>query len=448
MVCDGDTGAILAINRKMTEMFGYTEEEFKKQGVVLVSTPAFKERAFTTLRKAITEGSQPLFEGETVGSRGNRLIVEVNAGQVMVDGKVRCLVQIRDITGRKELEVAMEYLRVKDPLTGAYNRAYLETDMLRMQSTGVRSVGIFVCDVDGLKLINDTLGHRQGDNLLKKLAGLLDPGVRTPNYVARVGGDEFAVVIFEPTRSDMEELSQTYHRALEKHNKDNPHLPLSLSLGWAMDTGAFDPEKIFKEADNNMYRQKMHQHQSVRSSIVHTMMKALEARDNITEGHADRMGALMEKMGRLLQLPQGTMADIKLFAKFHDIGKVGIPDSILNKPGKLTADEMAIMQQHCEIGFRIAKSSPDLEPIADWVLKHQEHWDGGGYPLGIAHEVIPVECRILGIVDAFDAMTSDRPYRKALPSSKALEEIRRCAGTQFDPDLVKIFVALVESGYN
>ena len=177
-------------------------------------------------------------------------------------------------------------------------------------------------------------------------------------------------------------------------------------------------------------------------------MKALEVRDYITEGHAARLGELMEKMGQRLEFSQGAVADLRLLAKFHDIGKVGIPDSILNKPGKLTEEEMAVMRRHCEIGFRIALVSSDLEPIADWILKHQEHWNGNGYPLGLVGEEIPVECRIMAITDAYDAMTSDRPYRKAMSCQDAIAEIRRCAGTQFDPKLAEKFIEMVAIDLN
>ncbi len=445
VVCDGDSGEILSVNRRLTEMFGYTEEEFKHQGIVLLSTPAHLEIALATLRRASKEGTQPLIEMETLDRYGNRLVVEVSTGQVAIDGKTRCLALMRDVTDRKQLEEGLEFLRMRDPLTGVFNRAYFETEMLRAQAGENGPMGIFVCDVDGLKLINDTLGHLQGDELLKRVAAILEAGVQRPDYVARIGGDEFAVILYSPAKQRMEDLNEYYRGLVEAYNRDNRHLPLSLSLGWAIGADSAGPESVFKEADNNMYRQKLHQSQSVRGSIVQTMMKAMEERDHITEGHADRLGDLMEKMGRRLQLPQGTLADIRLLAKFHDIGKVGIPDSILNKPGRLTDEEMAIMRRHCEIGYRIAKASPDLEPIADWVLKHQEHWDGGGYPLGIAGESIPLECRILGIVDAYDAMTNDRPYRKAMPPGEALAELRRCAGTQFDPLLVDLFVTLTEN---
>ena len=134
------------------------------------------------------------------------------------------------------------------------------------------------------------------------------------------------------------------------------------------------------------------------------------------------------------------MTDLRLLAQFHDIGKVGIPDRILLKPGALEPDEVIEMRRHCEIGHRIAQSSPDLLPVADWVLKHQEWWNGGGYPLGLAGERIPIECRILSIADAYDAMTSDRPYRKAMSHAAAVAELRRCAGSQFDPELVELFI--------
>ncbi|MDR3591686.1 MAG: diguanylate cyclase [Negativicutes bacterium] len=442
VVNDGETGEILAVNHKMTEMFGYTEEEFKQQGIVLIAGPAYHEQALAIIRKTVREGTQ-LHERETADRSGRRFTVEINAARAVIDGKVCCLALMRDITVRKQMEIQMEYLRLRDPLTGAYNRAYFETELLRIQLGADQGTGVFVCDVDGLKLINDTLGHRQGDELLRNVADLLRAGIELPDFVARIGGDEFTMIMNGPTKARMEKIDRKIRRKVDAYNKENPHLPLSLSIGWALAEEGTDIEAAFKTADNNMYRQKMHQSQSIHSSIVRIMMKALEEKDHITEGHADRLGDLMEEMGEILLLPRGIVADLRLLAKFHDIGKVGIPDSILTKPGRLTEDEMAVMRQHCEIGYRIAKSSPNLAPIADWILKHQEHWDGGGYPLGISGEDIPLQCRILGIADAFVAMINDRPYRTAMNVEDALAEIDRCAGKQFDPALARHFIELV-----
>jgi HD-GYP domain-containing protein (c-di-GMP phosphodiesterase class II) len=202
---------------------------------------------------------------------------------------------------------------------------------------------------------------------------------------------------------------------------------------------------IFKEADNNMYREKLMQSQKTKDAIVKALIKALLAKDFITEGHADRVYKLMELLSSEIDIPKYKYDNLWLFAQFHDIGKVGIPDSILFKPHTLNVDEYYELKRHCEIGYRIARSSPELEPIADFILKHHEWWDGSGYPLGIKGDEIPLECRVLAIVDAFDVMTTNRPYRSALSIDEALEEIKRGAGGQFDPIIANKFVSIMKN---
>jgi HD-GYP domain-containing protein (c-di-GMP phosphodiesterase class II) len=220
---------------------------------------------------------------------------------------------------------------------------------------------------------------------------------------------------------------------------------ISLSIGHAAGNGgSIDMHALFREADNRMYREKMQRERSSRSHIVQALMKAMEARDFVTEGHSDRLQQLVLPLARSRGLPEDAINDLLLFSRFHDLGKVGIPDSILGKPGALTEEEAEEMRKHSEIGHRIAKSVPDLAPIADLILKHHEWWNGRGYPLGLAGEDIPLPCRILAIADAFDAMTSDRPYRRAMSREKAVEELRASAGSQFDPELVEQFVATLD----
>lgn len=354
--------------------------------------------------------------------------------------------QYYDITGRKKTEDKLKYLSLHDPLTGLYNRTYFEREMRRLDAVCSVPAGIILCDVDGLKMINDTLGHGSGDALLAAAAQVIKKSLHKGDVVARIGGDEFAIMLSSGDKSAAKSTSHRIRKAVFRYNAENPELPLSISIGFASDSGAYKAyDDLFKEADNNMYREKLHRSQSTRSAIVQTLMKALEARDFITEGHADRLQDLVAGLATAMGLPENRVADLRLLAQFHDIGKVGIPDRILFKPGLLSSEEMLEMQRHCEIGHRIAQSAPDLAPIADWILKHHEWWNGSGYPLGLKGKEIPLECRLLTIVDAYDAMANDRPYRKAMTREEALNELRRYSGTQFDPHIVAEFIQVVET---
>lgn len=350
----------------------------------------------------------------------------------------------QDITDRKLAEEKLTYLSMYDSLTGLYNRFYFEEEMRRLESGRSNPVTIIISDVDGLKLVNDTMGHDRGDQLLRIAARILRQSFREGDLVARVGGDEFAVILPETSREMASRALERVHKAVRHYNKTHPQLPLSISSGCAVRSDlSVSMLDVYKEADNNMYREKLHSRQSTRSVVVQTLTKALEARDFITEGHGERLQKLVVEMARSIGLPDNSINELKILAQFHDIGKVGVPDSILFKKGPLSQQEYEEMKRHSEIGHRIALSAPDLVHIADWILKHHEWWNGQGYPIGLKGEEIPLECRILALADAYDAMTSDRPYRNAMSSDDALKEIARFAGIQFDPMLASKFISLI-----
>jgi diguanylate cyclase (GGDEF)-like protein/PAS domain S-box-containing protein len=262
-----------------------------------------------------------------------------------------------DITDLKLGEEKLKYLSLHDALTGLYNRIYFEEEMSRIEKTRYGSVGILSCDVDGLKLVNDTLGHDQGDRLLAAAARVIRESFREGDLAARIGGDEFAVVLPDTTESAIENACQRIQEAVESYNAITPELPLSISVGFAIRNGSHKNLKdVFKEADNYMYRKKLYRSQSVRSTIVSTLLNTLKARDLATEQHASRLEKLLVRMAALIGLPESTTADLSLLAKFHDIGKVGISDAILLKEGPFTPEEWAEMKRHCEIGYRIALS--------------------------------------------------------------------------------------------
>lgn len=437
---------IVSINKGFEKLFQYKAKEASGQLINDLVVPENLLAEGIAFSNRIISGGVAN-QKDTVRKKKDGSLVNVNllGYPIIVNNKqVGLYVIYSDITDRKNTEDKLKYLSLYDSLTGLYNRGYFEQEMTNLQRENDSMAGIILCDLDGLKLINDTMGHDTGDTLLRTAANILKNCFRETDIVARIGGDEFAVLLPGGTRSVVEKAIQRVKYSVKRYNVQNTKLPLSLSVGFAQGQ-TNNLEELFKEADNSMYREKLHHSQSARSAIVQTLLKAMEARDYITEGHGDRLQDLVVNLAAELGLPGRVMTDLRLFAQFHDVGKVGIPDRILFKKGPLTPKETKEMRRHSEIGHRIAQSAPDLVPIADWILKHHEWWNGQGYPLGLTGEDIPRECRILAIADAYDAMTNDRPYRKAMSSEEALKELQKCAGEQFDPLLVKIFVNMLSS---
>ncbi|OEH84428.1 hypothetical protein BHU72_09425 [Desulfuribacillus stibiiarsenatis] len=363
-----------------------------------------------------------------------------------VDNHIRSVMVVgRDITERKIMEEELKYLSTHDPLTGLHNRIYLEHQLKRLNHEMYLPIGFLICDVDGLKIINDSFGHDVGDKLLQEVGQIIKKGVPLDAISTRIGGDEFAILLPNTSREGLLECMEDIRTQQDLYNQNNPQLPISISIGYAINTGENNLLDTYREADNFMYREKLHEKRSTRSGIVQLLIKALEVRDFETEKHTERMEELVVLMAKHVNLPESQIVDLRLFARFHDIGKVGIPDEILFKTGKLTETEWEKMKQHSEIGFRIAMSAPELKHIANFILKHHEWWNGKGYPLGIKGEGIPIECRMLAIADAFDAMTSNRPYRDGMAVEAAVQELQRYAGTQFDPALVEVFISSMQS---
>ncbi len=353
---------------------------------------------------------------------------------------------IRDITERQRFEEQLKYIGMHDQLTDLYNRVFFENELIRLENSREYPVTIFSVDLDGLKLINDSMGHSQGDEMLVACAVVLQNAVRSTDIITRVGGDEFAIISPRTPAERGVKVLGRIRKALKLFNDERrTRIPLSFSVGFAT---AEDKSKplldVYKEADNIMYNDKIRKSVNAGSQIVKTLMVALGERDFIAEGHARRMEQYCLMMGKKINLSDKQLSNLSLLAQVHDIGKVGIPDTILFKKDSLTNEEWRTMRQHAEKGYRIAISSMELADIADFILKHHEKWTGDGYPMGICEEEIPLECRILAVADAYDAMTNDRPYRKAMGNEEAIAELERCSGSHFDPEIVKAFLGILE----
>lgn len=351
----------------------------------------------------------------------------------------------KEITELKKTEEKLKYLSLHDVLTGLYNRAYFEEEMRRIDTGRFDLVGLIICDIDGLKLVNDTLGHDRGDELIRTASKVIKESFRESDVVARVGGDEFAILLPNSPLSKVENICARIKNAIASYNTTNPKLPLSISTGFAVRSGYIkNVSELYREADNNMYREKLYGSQSARNAIIRNLINTVETRGLTTRDERERFQRMVTALASSVGLPEERIKDLHLLAQFHDIGNAGIHERILFKPDRFTTDELLEVQKHTDIGHRIAQAVPELNHIADLILKHHEWWNGNGYPLGLKGEEIPLESRIIALAIAYDAMTNPRPYRGVMSRQEAIEELRKCSGTQFDPLLVEKFIETIK----
>ncbi len=349
---------------------------------------------------------------------------------------------ITDIDERKQTEEKIRYLSVHDQLTGLYNRAFFEEELKRLEAEGPLPLSLLVGDANGLKLVNDAFGHHQGDKLLKQIAKIFREVFRKEDIIARIGGDEFAVLLPHVGSKEVIEIMARIRDKCFKEMGD-PIKP-SIALGTATkEYDDQDMEMIYRIAEDRMYNNKLLESKSIRSSTITSLRKTLEERTHETEEHCLRIKTLSIQLAKRMGLSDGQLDELGLLSLLHDIGKIAVPDDILMKPDKLTHKEWQKMKQHSEIGYRIAAASPELVTIADGILSHHEHWDGSGYPQGLKGTQIPLIARIVAIVDAYDVMIHGRCYQEALPKEEVIEELIRFGGIQFDPDIVEKFIRMV-----
>ncbi len=453
MLIENANEAIMVIQDEQLKYFspmsmtllGYTEKEIKSTPFIEFFHPDDRSFMREKLQRITCEKNRPGRYVIRIVIRNEDIKwVEVSAVLIEWEEHPAVLVLVSDITERKINEEKLEYLSMHDTLTGLYNRAFFEEEMRRLSGSREYPITIISADVDGLKLINDTMGHAKGDQLLKACADILRKSLRTSDILARVGGDEFVVILPKADKKTGNQIIKRIRSNSSSYNLEHNELPLSISMGAATAQSAEAPlHAVYKKADDLMYSDKLNNINSVRSYTIDLLLNALAERDFIAAGHAQRLSRICLTMAEKLDLPASQLINLAILTQVHDLGKIGVPDSILFKKEILTEEEWAIMRQHPEKGYRLALTSPDLAEFADLILKHHESWDGSGYPLGIKGKEIPIECRIFAIVDAYDAMTSDRPYRKALSKEEAIEELKRCSGSKFDPELVEVFLSIV-----
>ncbi len=389
-------------------------------------TPAF-DMEFRFRRK---DGSWMWIRG-----RGRRVESDANGNAVRMVGTHI------DITELKQQQQEIQYLSFHDHLTGLYNRRFFDEELARLDTPRNMPLTLLLMDVNGLKLTNDAFGHQAGDRLLRTVADVLRRTCREDEIIARIGGDEFILLLPQTGEEDAASLGIRLREAFENVRMETG--TLSVAFGWATKNDMSQPAgNVFITAENRMYQQKIYEMNSVRSKAISFILETLYENIPRERRHSENVGVLSGRIGVAMDLDAEAVKELVLAGKLHDIGKIAIGAEILDKNGSLNESEWLTVKRHPEIGYFILNSVSDYASLAIIALAHQERFDGRGYPKGLSGGNIPLHARIIAVADAYDAMTSGRPYRPPLSSAEALREIRAASGTQFDPSVVEVFLEL------
>jgi diguanylate cyclase (GGDEF)-like protein/PAS domain S-box-containing protein len=439
-------GKILNINKAFTKIFGYTKEEALEKNIdnLIVTDESILEAQYLT-KKTIKMGT---VNTESIRYTKDKRPVNVliKSTNIVFEDKIIGGYGIySDITQEKEYEKKLEYLSRYDSLTGLNNFNYFKAIVEEYKAKKEFNIGILNFDLNNLKLINDILGHHYGDIILKNFAKILEKSINKSNTIARVGGDEFVAIIIEVNENEIKKIIECVNQNIDEYNKkiSNNILYLSVATGYSIGNNNHINE-LLKIADEEMYKNKILMKSKGKKELLSKIIDLIDKKDFSYNTHIENLKKYAKIFGEKLKLDKSKIDKLVLLAEIHDIGKIVISDKLLNKKEKLTDAEWKELKAHSEKGYRIASNYREYSHIAELILKHHERWDGEGYPMGLSKEDIPIECRILNILDSYEAMTSERPYQKIKTKQEAREELIRCKGTQFDPDLVDKFLEIID----
>ena len=416
-----------------------SKDLFIGKNISEVMPPDISEKAIMSITKTIATGQLQKFE-YNINIDGSQRTYEA---RMVKSNDNEVLAISRDITSEKQEQEYILKLTYKDQLTGLYNRRYYEEQIEKLSRSEFLPLAIIMVDVNGLKLTNDAFGHHIGDELLKKVAKNLISCDSKGGFACRAGGDEFLMVFPNTDENEAEYLVDKLYELVSAERLENIVISISAGCQVRTDVSQSIRDTLIK-AENHMLRKKIVESQSMRNQTVNIIMQTLSEKNEREKRHSGEVAKWAKEIGVSMGLSVQKVKEIELAGLLHDIGKIAIKEDILNKPGKLTEEEYDEIKRHPESGYHILKSVDEYSSLAQCVLEHHERFDGKGYPKGIKGSQISLIARIIAVADAFEAMIAQRPYRKSLTEEMAIEEIKKNANTQFDPEIVTAFLKIFD----
>jgi diguanylate cyclase len=442
-------GNHLYSNQSAIELFGIVKP-LELKGLNLFNNPNLTSEIITKLSNAEDVHIELEYDFDKIkenklyfSNKSGRITLELSITPLKTDSHVNgYIVHSRDVTERKMKENEILHISNHDFLTNIPNRRYFSDNLEKLDILKKYPLGIMMIDINGLKLINDAFGYKEGDKAIQYVATTIKDSVKPKDVVARLGGDEFGIIIPNTSEEEMIHLQEEMTKRISEFSIEE--VTFSIAIGSAV---KFDESEsidgVIKVAEESMYKRKVLEGRSMRSAAINTILETLTNKYDIEKVHLEKVSEYCYKMGVALNLNEEYIEELKLAGLLHDIGKISIPDHILSKPGKLDGDEWEIMKKHTIYGYNILRAADEYSNLALYALTHHEKYDGTGYPKGLSKEEIPLFSRIISVVDAYEAMTADRPYRKAPGHEFAIQELVKCKHTQFDPKIVDVFLSKV-----
>ncbi len=449
VISTNEKGMIVSINPIAQQLTGWKKEEAIGRSFLDVFNIINEEtgtRSYCPVNEVLLKKQNIELPESTIliSKQGQRYYIEDSASPIInQEGKlVGAVLVFRDVTKVQEEQKQIRYLGTHDFLTDLYNRRFFVDQLKKCDQEQSNKLAIAMIDLNGLKLFNDAFGHETGDKVLRIVADILKESCTMEDYVSRIGGDEFTIIITKATEQKITMIQDTIQKAINEVKIENIQVSIAIGIAKKMASDE-DIDDVIKRAENEMYKNKIVEGMSIRNHAITAILETLTDKFEEERIHSQRVAALSVAIGKAMKLKDHDLKELEMAGMYHDIGKIAIPDAILRKPGKLTKDEFDVIKTHTEVGYQILRAADEYSRLADYALSHHERWDGLGYPRGLKGLETPLFSRIIAVADSYEAMTADRPYRKKMKHEDAVAEIARCSGTQFDPKIAELFLSKV-----